>query len=149
MADPTRTYFQVDNSVIGGMNGTVTTGQQQQQQQWGATMKPVATANYYPYGGGGGEWKVEDKKPTATKTQMRPMSTVNLSTVDIKHVAQIQIPQTVTQQNNWGGNAPTGTKQSNTERSMLGTLFSTWSILSHSTNSTAMLAKTEKSSSWN
>ena len=98
MADQSRTYFQVDNSVIGGMNGTVTTGQQ----QWGATMKPVPTANYYPYSSGGGEWKVEDKKPTATKTQMRPM------TVDIKHVAQIQIPQTVTQQNNWGGSAPTG-----------------------------------------
>ena len=98
MADPTRTYFQVDNSVIGGMNGTVTTGQQQQQQQWGATMKPVATANYYPHGGGGGEWKVEDKKPVTIKQPTRgigTVSTVNLQTVDMKHVTQIPITQVI------------------------------------------------------
>jgi hypothetical protein len=97
MADPSRNYFQVDNSVIGGMNGAVAPGP-----QWGSAMKPVQN-NYYPYA----DWKVEDKK-TPNKSQMRPMSTVNLSTVDIKHVAQIQIPQTVAQQNTWGGNPPAG-----------------------------------------
>lgn len=84
-----REYFRVDNNVIAGMNGAT--------QQWG-TVKNVPN-NYYQYG----EWKVEDKKPIVKTQQMRPMSTI-----DVKHVAQIQIPQTVTQQNTWGGGPPTG-----------------------------------------
>jgi hypothetical protein len=104
MADSSREYFRGGNSlvgdnhvVIGGMNGTGP--------HWGA-MKPgpPVAGSYYPY-----EWKNEEKKTAVTKQQTRgigTMSTVNLSTVDIKHVAQV--PQNVNQQNTWGG-APAAT----------------------------------------
>ena len=95
MADSSREYFRGDNNLnLGGMNGTAP--------QWGA-MKPgpPVTGSYYPY-----EWKVDDKKQAKQQTRgIGTMSTVNLSTVDIKHVAQQ--PQVINQQNAWGGTGAT------------------------------------------
>jgi hypothetical protein len=45
------------------------------------------------------EWKVEEKKPAKQPTRgVGTLSTVNLATVDIKHVAQIPISQATVQQ---------------------------------------------------
>jgi hypothetical protein len=95
MADSSREYFRggnsmiTDNSLIGmnGGNATTTTTTT----QWGG-MKPGAAVagSYYPF-----EWKVEDKKPGKQMPRgVGTMSTVNVSTVDIKHVTQIPITQT-------------------------------------------------------
>jgi len=109
MADSSREYFRADPNLIGGMNGTITTGAP----QWGS-MKPgpPVAGSYYPC-----EWKVEEKKP-ASKQLMRGVggiSTVNLSTVDLKHVTQIPLTQTISHQNAWGGTGASGIYTMNTE----------------------------------
>ena len=99
MADSSREYYRGGNSMINsdasliaGMNGgnptTTNTA------QWGGMKSgnPAVSGSgsYYPF-----EWKVEDKKPPKQMPRgVGTMSTVNLSTVDIKHVTQIPLTQT-------------------------------------------------------
>ena len=102
MADSSREYFRADPNLIGGMNGTLTTSAP----QWGSMKAgPPVAGSYYPC-----EWKVEEKKPS--KQLMRGaggISTVNLSSVDLKHVTQIPLTQTISHQNAWGGTGASGT----------------------------------------
>lgn len=72
------------------MNGT-----NPNQNQWGTVKQQgqLIGNTYYPY-----EWKVEDKKPVTIKQPTRgigTVSTVNLQTVDMKHVTQIPITQVI------------------------------------------------------
>jgi hypothetical protein len=105
MADSSREYFRGGNNLIGndgsgGMNGSIANAP-----HWGA-MKPgpPVTGSYYPY-----EWKVEENKKQQ-KQQTRGIGTMApnaLSTVDIKHVAQLPLSQGISQQNAWGGTGAT------------------------------------------
>ena len=62
------------------------------------TSGPPVAGSYYPY-----EWKVDDKKGGKQQARGGGMATVNLSTVDMKHVTQVPIQQNISQQNAWGG----------------------------------------------
>ena len=113
MADSSREYFRGGNNLIGNDNnvnnviGGAMNGSISNAPHWGA-MKPgpPVTGSYYPY-----EWKVEEnKKQQQNKQQTRGIGTMvpnTLSTVDIKHVAQLPLPQGISQQNAWGGTGAT------------------------------------------
>ena len=103
MADSSREYFRGGNNLIandGSMNGSINAP------HWGA-MKPgpPVTGSYYPY-----EWKVDETKKQPNKQLTRGIGTMapnTLSTVDVKHVAQLPLPQGISQQNAWGGTGAT------------------------------------------